>query len=71
MLNARSLVDLVELDDELLMQLMSYDLADKSVFGNVKLVGMGWKAFELRDFYKAPHPIPRGVCYTITGCWPY
>ncbi|KAJ5677730.1 uncharacterized protein N7477_003363 [Penicillium maclennaniae] len=54
MLNAHSLLDLVELDDELLMKLMSYDLADKNVFGNVKLVGMGWKVFELRDFYKAP-----------------
>jgi hypothetical protein len=56
LLNARSLADLVEMDDELLMQMMSYDLADKNVFGNVKIVGMGWKAFELRDFYKAPIP---------------
>ncbi|KAJ5122543.1 hypothetical protein N7526_009480 [Penicillium atrosanguineum] len=56
MLNARGLVDLVELDDELLTQIMSYDLADKNVFGNVKIVGMGWKAFELRGFYKEPIP---------------
>jgi len=56
LLNARSLADLVEMDDELLMGMMSYDLADKNVFGNVKVVGMGWKAFELRDFYKAPNP---------------
>lgn len=56
MLKSRSLADLVELDDELLTYMMSYDLADKNVFGNVKMVGMGWKAFELRDFYKAPIP---------------
>ncbi|KAJ5587493.1 uncharacterized protein N7459_003258 [Penicillium hispanicum] len=55
--NARSLVDVVDLDDELLMEMMSYDLADKQVFGNVKIIGMGWKAFELRDFYKAS-PLP-------------
>ncbi|KAJ5218677.1 uncharacterized protein N7498_000776 [Penicillium cinerascens] len=54
LLKSRSLADLVELDDELLTYMMSYDLADKNVFGNVKIVGMGWKAFELRDFYKAP-----------------
>lgn len=52
--NARSLADVVDMDDDLLMHMMSYDLADKNVFGNVKIVGMGWKAFELRDFYKAP-----------------
>ncbi|KAJ5098662.1 hypothetical protein N7532_005663 [Penicillium argentinense] len=55
--SARSLADIVDLDDELLMQMMSYDLADKNVFGNVKVVGMGWKSFELRDFYKAPVPV--------------
>lgn len=55
--NARSLADIVDLDDELIMKMMSYDMADKSVYGNVKVVGMGWKAFELRDFYKAPFPV--------------
>lgn len=55
--NARSLSDLVGLDDELLMHMMSYDLADKNVSGNLKIVGMGWKAFELRDFYKTPVPV--------------
>jgi hypothetical protein len=55
-LNARSLADIVDLDDDLLIQMMSYDLADHQIFGNVKVVGMGWKAFELRDLYKAPIP---------------
>lgn len=57
--NARSLADLVDLDDELLMHMMSYDLADKKIFGNVQIVGMGWKAFELRGFYKVPLPVPK------------
>lgn len=55
--NARSLADVVDMDDELLMHMMSFDLADKNVFRNVKIVGMGWKAFELRDFYKTPLPV--------------
>ncbi|KAJ5397430.1 hypothetical protein N7509_005543 [Penicillium cosmopolitanum] len=55
--NARSLADIVDLDDDILMEMMSYDLADKNVYGNVKVVGMGWKSFELRDFYKAPLPV--------------
>ncbi|KAJ5966192.1 hypothetical protein N7481_012906 [Penicillium waksmanii] len=55
--NARSLADIVDLDDDMLMEMMSYDLADKNVYGNVKVVGMGWKSFELRDFYKAPLPV--------------
>ena len=56
MANARSLADIVDLDDELLIQKMGYNLADKSIFSNLKMVGMGWKAFELRDFYKVPKP---------------
>jgi hypothetical protein len=70
LLNARSLADLVDWDDELLIQMMSYDLANKDVFGNVKIVGMGWKAFELRDFYKAPI-LPRDESVTespAVGC---
>lgn len=54
--NVRSLADLVDLDDDLLMHMMSYDLADKNVFGNIKIIGMGWKAFEPREFYKSPVP---------------
>ncbi|KAJ5697456.1 hypothetical protein N7488_011140 [Penicillium malachiteum] len=54
--NSRSMADIVDIDDEILINMMSYDLADKNVFGRVKIVGMGWKAFELRDFYKAPMP---------------
>ncbi|KAJ5101925.1 hypothetical protein NUU61_004147 [Penicillium alfredii] len=54
--NARSLAEVVDMDDQVLMDMMSYDLANKQVYGNVKIIGMGWKAFELRDFYKAPIP---------------
>lgn len=56
--NARSLAEVVEIDDALLTEMMSYDLANEQVYGNVKVIGMGWKAWELRDFYKAPPPCP-------------
>lgn len=56
--NARSLAEVVEIDDALLTEMMSYDLANEQVYGNVKVIGMGWKAWELRDFYKAPPPRP-------------
>ncbi|KAJ5745886.1 hypothetical protein N7520_011068 [Penicillium odoratum] len=54
--SARSLADIVDIDDDVLYEMMSYDLADKQVFSKLKIVGMGWKVFELRDFYKAPIP---------------
>lgn len=57
--NARGLADIVDLDDELLIQMMTFDLADKNVFGNLRIVGMGWKAFELRGFHKVPMPSSR------------
>ncbi|KAJ5635991.1 uncharacterized protein N7484_009304 [Penicillium longicatenatum] len=55
--SARSLADIVDLDDETLIEMMSYDLAEKKIFGNVKIVGMGWKVFQMGDFYKAPIPV--------------
>lgn len=53
-LQARSLSSLVDVDDERLMHMMSYELANEQDFGKLKIVGIGWKAFELRHFYKAP-----------------
>ncbi|KOS47555.1 hypothetical protein ACN38_g1541 [Penicillium nordicum] len=57
--NAKTLAEVVDVDDSILTEILSYDLADKQVYGNVKLVSMGWKAWELQDFYK--DPIPSGT----------
>lgn len=57
--NAKTLSEVVDIDDSILTEILSYDLANKQVYGNVKLISMGWKAWELRDFYKAP--IPSGI----------
>ncbi|KAJ5497080.1 hypothetical protein N7463_009067 [Penicillium fimorum] len=57
--NAKTLAEVVDIDDLILSEMLSYDLANQQVYGNVKIISMGWKAWELRDFYKAP--IPAGI----------
>lgn len=54
----RSLADVVELDDEFLVDRMSERLADKSTHGNLKIISIGRKAWELREFYTIPPPAP-------------
>ena len=49
--SARSLADIVELDDQFLMEKMSGLLFDKNVFGSLRMLGMGRKAWELCDFF--------------------
>lgn len=56
--NAKSMADVVDIDDRILMEMMSYDMANEQVFAKVKIVGLGWKAFELREFYETPPPPP-------------
>lgn len=58
--NARSMAEVVDVDDQVLIEMLSYDMANEQVFGNLRIIGMGWKAFELRDFYKAPLPPVEG-----------
>ncbi|CAG8903884.1 unnamed protein product [Penicillium egyptiacum] len=55
--NAKTLSEVVDIDDAILTEMLSYDLADKQVYGNVKVVSMGWKAWELKEFYKTPIPL--------------
>lgn len=56
--SVRSLADIVDLDDQFLTDRMSDCLADKQIFGHLKIIGMGRKAWELRGFYTAPAPPP-------------
>lgn len=51
--SARTLQDLVEVDDKILVEKMGTHLADSSIFSSLKVLGMGWKAWELREFYIA------------------
>ncbi|KAJ5200304.1 hypothetical protein N7491_008895 [Penicillium cf. griseofulvum] len=54
--NAKTLAEVVDIDDLLLTEMLSYDLANEQVYGNVKIISIGWKAWELKEFYKAPMP---------------
>ncbi|KAI2789948.1 hypothetical protein POX_d05449 [Penicillium oxalicum] len=62
---ARGLADIVNVDDEHLLKMMSCEMADGLVFGKLRVVGLGWKAFELHESYKIPvselTPEPSGV----------
>lgn len=51
LVSVRTLQDLVEVDDKILTEKMSIHLADKSIFSHLKVLGIGWKAWELREFY--------------------
>lgn len=55
-MNAKSLAELVDIDDAILTEMLSYSLADQQICGDMKIIGMGWKTWELRGFYKAPIP---------------
>jgi hypothetical protein len=57
--NVKSFTELVDMDDAVLTDLMSYDLANEAIYGNVKVIGLGWKAWEIRECYKAPIPQPQ------------
>ncbi|KAB8077749.1 hypothetical protein BDV29DRAFT_167760 [Aspergillus leporis] len=52
--SALTLADVVEADDGLLIEKFSESLADPQVFSHLKLFGLGWKAFELLDYYTVP-----------------
>ncbi|OQE44947.1 hypothetical protein PENCOP_c002G07350 [Penicillium coprophilum] len=54
--NAKTLAEVVDIDDSILSEMLSYDLGNQQVYGNVRIISMGWKAWELRGFYKAPIP---------------
>ncbi|KGO67624.1 hypothetical protein PITC_063870 [Penicillium italicum] len=56
LMNAKTLAEVVDIDDSILAEMLSYDLGNKQVYGNVKIISMGWKAWELRDFYKTSTP---------------
>ncbi|WEW61128.1 hypothetical protein PRK78_006618 [Emydomyces testavorans] len=53
-LNARSLSEIVDLDDRIFNEAMGARLGDKEIFSNLKIIGLGWKAWELGEFYTIP-----------------
>lgn len=53
-LDAQSLSEIVEMDDRIFNEAMGSRLADKELFSKLKIIGLGWKAWELGEFYTIP-----------------
>jgi len=58
-LMSRPLAEVVELDESIHKERISSTFADKEVFGRIKLVGLGWKSYELGETYAVPAPASR------------
>ncbi|KAE8154939.1 hypothetical protein BDV25DRAFT_146717 [Aspergillus avenaceus] len=55
MLNsATTLADVIDADDNVLTEKLAESLADPAVFSQLKILGLGWKTFELLDYYTVP-----------------
>lgn len=52
--SAVSLTDIISADDNILIDKLSESLADPQIFSQLKFIGLGWKAFELLDYYTVP-----------------
>ncbi|ODH53219.1 hypothetical protein GX48_00755 [Paracoccidioides brasiliensis] len=44
----------VDMDDRIHNETMGASLADMELFGTLKIIGLGWKAWELGEFYTIP-----------------
>ncbi|KAK2748143.1 hypothetical protein FQN57_001267 [Myotisia sp. PD_48] len=49
---ARSIAELVNLDDAIHNEAITARMGDKNIFKNLKVLGFGWKAWELGEFYE-------------------
>ncbi|OCK74120.1 hypothetical protein K432DRAFT_471012 [Lepidopterella palustris CBS 459.81] len=56
---ARPLIEVVELGESVHIEKIGEAFADQEVFGNIKLVGLGWKAYQLGDSYMVRDSGPR------------
>ncbi|EAW13179.1 uncharacterized protein ACLA_016250 [Aspergillus clavatus NRRL 1] len=71
--SARTLADIVEIDDQILVDKLSESLADQQVFRQLKILGMGRKAWQLGDYYTipadsvAPNPEPQPATPTVAS----
>ncbi|KAL1952847.1 hypothetical protein VTO42DRAFT_4103 [Malbranchea cinnamomea] len=51
---AKAIAEIVSLDDIFHTQALGIQLADKELYSNLKIIGLGWKAWELGDWYTIP-----------------
>lgn len=63
---AKAIAEIVSLDDTIHSRALSVRLSDIELYGNLRIFGLGWKAWELGDFYTVPatealRPLMHGV----------
>ena len=51
---AKAIAEIVSLDDTIHTRALSVRLSDRELYGNLRIFGLGWKAWELGDFYTVP-----------------
>lgn len=49
-----TITQIVDLYDQMQTAHLSENLADKEIFSNLRIVGLGWKAWQLDEFYTIP-----------------
>lgn len=65
---AAMMAQLVDLNDRIHCETIGVHLADKDIFSNLKVIGFGWKAWELGDFYTVPASQAISVFQREDGC---
>ncbi|PGH32791.1 hypothetical protein GX50_04392 [[Emmonsia] crescens] len=53
-INPRTIAEVVDMDDHIHNEAMGASLADMELFGTLKIIGLGWKAWELGELYTIP-----------------
>ncbi|KAK2794594.1 hypothetical protein FQN50_009890 [Emmonsiellopsis sp. PD_5] len=53
-ISPRVIAEVVDLDDRIHNEAMGMKLADMEIFGTLKVLGLGWKAWELGELYTIP-----------------
>ncbi|KAK2740708.1 hypothetical protein FQN55_008762 [Onygenales sp. PD_40] len=53
-ISPRVIAEVVDLDDRIHNEAMGMKLADMEIFGTLKVIGLGWKAWELGELYTIP-----------------
>ncbi|EEH34505.2 hypothetical protein PAAG_05554 [Paracoccidioides lutzii Pb01] len=52
--NSQIIAQVVDMDDRIHNETMGASLADMELFGTLKIIGLGWKAWELGELYTIP-----------------
>lgn len=63
--NCYSLAEIVDLDDSIHSEIMGIKLAEKDVSPSLRMVGLGWKVWEVGSFYTIPASEAKPFTFTF------